>query len=81
MQPLRSSPRKSARCPEPGTNALHLTLILKTLFPRNELVRDALKKDLQAVVKKLTSARTQLQSALDSVQDISAQFIPMISGF
>ncbi|CAE7658116.1 unnamed protein product [Symbiodinium sp. CCMP2456] len=34
-----------------------------------ELVRDALKKDLQAVVKRLTSARTQLQSALDSVQD------------
>jgi len=35
----------------------------------NEVVRDALKKDLQAVVKKLTSARTQLQTALDSAQD------------
>ncbi|CAE7239863.1 unnamed protein product [Symbiodinium sp. CCMP2592] len=41
----------------------------KEVSSLNELVRDALKKDLQAVVKKLTSARTQLQSALDSVQD------------
>ncbi|CAE7697579.1 unnamed protein product, partial [Symbiodinium necroappetens] len=37
----------------------------------NEIVREALKKDLQAVVKKLTSARTQLQSALDSDDRIS----------
>jgi len=41
----------------------------KEVSSLNELVRDALKKDLQAVVKKLTSSRTQLQSALDSVQD------------
>eukprot|EP00439_Symbiodinium_sp_Y106_P047523 s2326_g6.t1 len=38
----------------------------KEVSSLNELVRDALKKDLQAVVKKLTSSRTQLQSALDS---------------
>ncbi|CAE7325059.1 unnamed protein product [Symbiodinium sp. CCMP2592] len=40
-----------------------------TKIDSKEVVRDALKKDLQAVVKKLTSARSQLQTALDSAQD------------
>ncbi|CAE7623099.1 unnamed protein product [Symbiodinium sp. CCMP2592] len=70
---------QSRKVQQEGKKAVFTPVVISTLnrkikdattkIDSKEVVRDALKKDLQAVVKKLTSARSHLQTALDSAQD------------